>query len=114
MAADLILIDVEDGIKRVMNNSKLYVKLLGKFKEDTNLNDLTAAIAEGNLENARNKAHTLKGLAANLSLIELQKQALEIESQLKEGVVEQSKLDEVRNIYNITIEQVDKVIEKYV
>ena len=68
MAGEVILIDIEDGVKRVMNNRKLYVKLLNKFKDGTNLNDLESGLAAGDMEKAQTAAHTIKGLAANLSL----------------------------------------------
>ena len=111
--SDVVYVDVEDGLKRIMNNTKLYVKLLVKFKEDTNLSNLEAALASGDNAKAQVAAHTLKGIAANLSLTELNKQALEIETQIKSGSVDPGKINIVKNIYNQTISEVDKVIEKY-
>jgi HPt (histidine-containing phosphotransfer) domain-containing protein len=111
--SDILLVDVEDGLKRIMNNTKLYVKLLVKFKEDTNLRDLEAALASGENAKAQVSAHTLKGIAANLSLIELQKQSLEIETQIKSGSINPQQINIVKGIYNQTIKEVDKVIEKY-
>ena len=43
--ADVVYINKEDGLKRVMNNVKLYVRLLNKFKTDTNLEELLSMAA---------------------------------------------------------------------
>jgi HPt (histidine-containing phosphotransfer) domain-containing protein len=111
--SDVVYVNVDDGLKRIMNNTKLYVKLLVKFKEDTNLSGLESALASGDNAKAQVFAHTLKGIAANLSLTELQKQALEIETQIKSGSVNPNQINTVKNIYNQTIAEVDKVIESY-
>lgn len=100
-----VIIDVEDGLKRVMNNGKLYARLLTKFKEDTNLKEMEDAITAGDMEKAKVSAHTLKGLAANLSLIALQKEALEIETQIKSGSFKPDQIDVIKNVYSVTFEK---------
>jgi HPt (histidine-containing phosphotransfer) domain-containing protein len=110
MADEVVYIDKEDGLKRVMNNSRLYVKLLAKFKTETNLDELTAALASGNMENARVQAHTIKGLAANLSLSELFKQILELETQIKAGSADAGQIEKVKTVFAETLKEVDKVI----
>ena len=111
--SDIVLVNTEDGLKRIMNNTKLYVKLLGKFKEDVNFSTLEASLASGDNEKARTSAHTLKGIAANLSLDELHKQTLEIETQIKAGAINPQQINVVKDIYNQTIKEVDKVIASY-
>jgi len=111
--ADVIYVDVADGIKRVMNNSKLYAKLLTKFKSDGNLNEIDAAMAVGDMEKAQASNHTLKGLAANLSLKELFNQSLELENQIKAGSVNPDQLTTVKTVYAQTITEIDKVIAQY-
>jgi len=113
MADDIIYINVEEGSKRVMNNTKLYAKLLVKFKEDQSLNQMDAALTEGDSEKARTAAHTLKGLAANLSLTELYKQVAELEGQIKAGSVNSDQLPLVKNVYERTIIESEKVITQY-
>jgi HPt (histidine-containing phosphotransfer) domain-containing protein len=114
MADDVVYVNVEEGLKRLMNNTGLYAKLLNKFKEDTRLSELEAALKANDIEKAKAAAHTLKGLAANLSLIELHKQSIEIESQIKAGQVNPDQINIVKNVYVQTLEEVDKVIAKYV
>jgi HPt (histidine-containing phosphotransfer) domain-containing protein len=110
MADDVIYIDFADGVKRVMNNTKLYVKFLAKFKNDTRLDDLESAVAAGDMEKARNAAHTLKGLAANLSLAELFKQSLALETQIKGGTADPAQLNTVKTAFEKTLQEIDKVI----
>jgi HPt (histidine-containing phosphotransfer) domain-containing protein len=113
MADDVVYLDFADGVKRVMNNTKLYVKFLTKFKNDTKLDDLETAIAAGDMEKARNAAHTIKGLAANLSLMELYKQSLALETQIKGGgVVEPAQLDTLKSVFTKSLQEIDKVISE--
>jgi len=113
MANDVVYMNIEEGLKRVLNNSKLLAKLLKKFKDDRNLIDLEAALAASDLPKAQINAHTLKGLSANLSLTELYKQVLELETQIKAGSVDPGQLDIVKTVYADTLIEVDKVIAQY-
>jgi len=111
--ADIVYINVEDGTKRVMDNTKLYAKLLTKFKDDQNIKNVETCLAAGDLPNAQVAAHTLKGLSANLSLVELNKQVLELETQIKASSVKPDQLEIVKNVYSQTIIEIDKVIAQY-
>jgi HPt (histidine-containing phosphotransfer) domain-containing protein len=110
MADEVILSDLEDGLKRVMNNKKLYVKLLLKFKDSTKLDELEALLAAGDLEKSQGIVHTLKGLAANLSFTELFKQSLELETQIKAKAVNTVQLDALKGAFAKTLQEIDKVI----
>ena len=114
MSDNVIYINAEEGINRVMNNSVLYNRLLVKFKNDTNINDIESAFAQGDTEKAKNASHTLKGLAANLALTELFKQVLELESQIKAGNLNNDQMALVRTTYDKTLAEIDKVINPYV
>ncbi|MDR0322561.1 MAG: Hpt domain-containing protein [Treponema sp.] len=113
MADDVVYVNVEDGSKRVMNNIKLYVKLLAKFKDDQSLPAIETAIAEESIEKAQPLVHTLKGLSANLSLTELFNQTLELETQMKAGTINRDQLTLVKDIHSKTLAEIDKVISKY-
>jgi len=103
-------IDFEDGVKRVMNNKAFFIKMLVKFKDDPNLNNLEAALAANDYEKAQVAAHTLKGLSGNLSLTELFKQSREIEAQIKAKSVNPGQLDALKDVYKQTLAEVEKVI----
>jgi HPt (histidine-containing phosphotransfer) domain-containing protein len=113
MAEEKVYVDFEEGVKRVMNNTKLYAKLLGKFKADTNLADLFAHLEAGDLEKAQVSAHTLKGLAANLSLTELFQRTLDLETQIKARAVQDGALDILNSAYEETVKKADEVISQY-
>ena len=110
MADNPVYVDFEDGKKRVMNNAKLYVKLLTKFKDGTKLDELEAAVAAADWEKAQTQAHTIKGVAANLSLTELANQSLEIENQIKAGAVAPGVMEQVKAVFSATLQEVEKVI----
>lgn len=63
--------DIEDAMRRFQGNEALYKRLLAKFPEQmVNLKSSVYFEVE-NYEKALENIHTLKGLAANLSLINL-------------------------------------------
>ena len=111
--ADIIYVDEEDGKKRVMNNGKLYARLLVKFKEGTNLDALIDSAGAQDWKNAQVAAHTVKGVAANLSLTELYKQSLDVETQLKGESLNPESLENLKICFAETLVEVDKVIVKY-
>jgi len=111
--ADIVYINEEEGKKRVMNNGKLYAKLLTKFKADTNLEELAASAEAEDWEKARIAAHTLKGIAANLSLTELFNQSLDVETQVKSKSIKSESLEKLKACFAETLVQVEKVITQY-
>ena len=110
MADEVVYVDINEGTKRVMNNIKLYVRLITKFKNDTNLNNLETAFAEDDMEKAQIATHTIKGLAANLSFSELFKQCLELETRVKAGVMDKVQLETVKTVFSATLQEIDKVV----
>jgi HPt (histidine-containing phosphotransfer) domain-containing protein len=114
MADDKVYVDEAGGIKRLMNNTELYAKLLAKFKNENNLDDLNNCLAAGDLEKARVAAHTIKGTTGNLSLTALYQQSLELETQIKNKSVNQEAADSFNRIFALTMAEIDKVLAKYV
>jgi len=112
MADNAVYVNVTEGSARVMNNKKLYVKLLTKFKEDNNLDELNAAIAAGDLPKAQGATHTIKGVAANLALSELFKQCLELETQIKGGAADPAQVETVRTVFAATMQEINKVVSE--
>jgi len=78
-------IDVAEGSSRVMNNIKLYMKLLGKFQGRKMVDELQLAITTANHEEVAQSAHAIRGTAANLSFPTLLQITSEIESLAKEN-----------------------------
>jgi len=112
--ADIIYINEEEGVKRVVNNGKLYAKLLTKFKDDKNLENLIASADSHDWESAKVSVHTLKGTAANLALTELFNKSLEVETQIKTNSFNPDSLEKLKICFAETLIQIDKVIVKHV
>ena len=76
-------LDVADGLSRVMNNKKLFFRLLSRFSGSQMVEDIIEAIQEGNNIRVQQAAHALKGVSANLGLSELHSISLQIETRAK-------------------------------
>lgn len=61
-------INVDEAMRRFMNNEKLLMRFLQKFKEDMSYENLIKAMEEKDCEKAFEAAHTLKGVAGNLAM----------------------------------------------
>jgi HPt (histidine-containing phosphotransfer) domain-containing protein len=112
MAEEFVYVNFEEGIKRVMNNAGLYFRLLAKFKTNTNLDELLGLLNEGDYEKAQAAIHTIKGVAANLSLEELFKQTLELETQIKARAASPGQIKTVEITFHETLKNIDRVIEQ--
>ncbi len=60
--------NVDEGIARCAGKEELYLKLVGRIKDEKNFEALPEAIAKKDLDAAFECAHGLKGVLANLSL----------------------------------------------
>jgi HPt (histidine-containing phosphotransfer) domain-containing protein len=107
---ETVYIDQEDGKKRVMNNAKLYAKLLGKFRNETQIDPVFEAINAGEWEKAQVQAHTVKGVTANLSIKELNLRIQELEAQIKAKAVKPETIEAVKSCFAETLVEVDKVL----
>jgi len=64
-------VDVNDALKRFMNNSSLYEKMLGKLVATVKNMEVMSFLDSGDTEKATANAHTLKGVMGNLSITPL-------------------------------------------
>ena len=79
--------DLQDGLKRLQGNKKLYRKLLLDFSAtyaDT-AGDIRQALDAEDFEQAHSQIHNLKGLAGNLAATDLQAAAADLEKLVKDG-----------------------------
>ena len=111
---NVVYINEEEGKKRVMNNNKLYAKLLSKFRTDTNLDDLENSVYAKNWKKAQAAARSIRLIAANLSLIELSIQSAGIEMQIQKKSVSVESMERLKNCFTETLVVVDKVIAHYI
>ena len=75
--------DVDEGLKRCMNNQAFYFRMVEKTAGDQTFGRMTAAIEEGRLDEAFEAAHALKGVYGNLALTPLYQPILEITELLR-------------------------------
>jgi len=83
---DLPGIDVKSGVNRVAGNHVLYRKILLKFRESQadSLAEIQSSVAADDWDTAIRVAHTLKGVAGNISADRLQKEATKLELALQQ------------------------------
>jgi HPt (histidine-containing phosphotransfer) domain-containing protein len=79
--------DLEDGLKRLQGNEKLYCKLLLDFsvKYAGTAGEIRQALDAEDFEQAHSLVHNLKGLAGNLAATDLQTAAVDLEKLVKGG-----------------------------
>jgi len=103
-------IDIESGLGRVMNNKKIYSSILKSFLGSSYFEEMRTQIQSNDLENAERSAHTIKGVAANLSLTALYETSVLIEKQLKEGSDTGQTLIDMEFILNETKKSIENLI----
>jgi CheY-like chemotaxis protein len=79
--------DIEDGLRRVVGNKRLYRDLLQQFasKQADAPMQITVAIASGDRKLAERIAHTVKGVAGNLGLGRVFVAAEKLEKTIRQG-----------------------------
>lgn len=103
-------IDMQDALARVCGNKTIYKMLLGKVEKSMVINQLCNEVAAGDFATAASTAHSIKGVAANLSLKAAYEKIVELEAHLKQGFVEDGELDAMRGIIAATQQCVNYVI----
>ena len=78
-----VYIDVSSGVARLGGNLMIYKKILAKAVDIAAYPALKEALAAGNLKDAELHAHTIKGVAGNLSLTKLFELSTEYDALLK-------------------------------
>lgn len=78
-------IDIEDAMKRFMNNEAMYLKYLKRLPDEETYAMLSEAMEAGDVEQAFQAAHRLKGLIGNLSLVKINTALCDIVEVLRSG-----------------------------
>jgi signal transduction histidine kinase/CheY-like chemotaxis protein/HPt (histidine-containing phosphotransfer) domain-containing protein/HAMP domain-containing protein len=80
-------LDTKNGLSRAGGNQKLYAKLLRQFVEQQGpaVEQITAALARGDVPHATLLAHTLKGVAGNIGATEVHAAAGALEKSIRDG-----------------------------
>ncbi len=104
-------IDFENAMSRFANNKSFYIRMLKKFLEDQSLYfNLLLAFDEKDASKAQYNAHSIKGLASNLSLVELYKKMTPFEAELKLSNILFDEINDIIFVYNETIKNIKLLI----
>jgi len=105
-------IDIEDGLNRIQKNKKVYGLILNSFVKNTYYGELQEQLAKGDLVSAQRAAHTIKGLAANLSLPLIYEISADIDMHLKSGKSNiLTELEILGDTINKTVEYIEIVLQ---
>ena len=80
--------DYDDVLNRLMGSEDMVARFAGRFTGDPSYAQLTEALAAGDAEAAFRAAHTLKGVAQNLGLVNLYEPASTLTESLRGGSLE--------------------------
>ncbi len=102
---DLPGVKVAESVRRIGGNVDLYYSLLDMFRtgQKNIVQEMRTSLSSRDLKTAERQAHTLKGIAGNLGVQELQNQAGILEKNFRNGV-----LDDVESL----LEQMDREMER--
>lgn len=81
------IIDVAEGLGRVLNNKALYQRILQAFDGKKAASQIAEAMAAQDLAAVGTEAHALKGVAANLAMHPLAELASQVETHAKAGTL---------------------------
>lgn len=84
-------VDIDDGLKRLNGNEKLYTRLLGTFIKTFDAGVVKPDFDANNCNEAIEKAHAIKGTAGNLSLTPIYESYSEILALLRTGKPEDAR-----------------------
>jgi signal transduction histidine kinase/CheY-like chemotaxis protein len=106
-------VKVADGLNRVAGNKRLYRDLLGQFaaKQRDAAAQLSTALENGDLKLAERIAHTVKGVAGNLGIIDVQSAAQKLEKALRDGEENVSTmLTEFESVIGTQVQAIEKAL----
>jgi HPt (histidine-containing phosphotransfer) domain-containing protein len=96
--------DTAGGIERCMGDENFYLNLVGKVLEQDDFEQLKAAVEEGDLDTAFDRAHALKGAYGNLSLTNLYDRVAAVTEELRS----RNDID-----YSGYMREIDEMLEQY-
>lgn len=106
-------VDVDDGLKRIMGNEKLYTRLLGVFVKTMNENIVDPDFDTADCKETIERVHTIKGTAGNLSLTPIYEAYAEALNLLRSEKAEEAKtvLEGVLPVQKQILECIEKYMQ---
>jgi HPt (histidine-containing phosphotransfer) domain-containing protein len=102
-------VNVQDALKRIGGSMDLYKRLLKQFTGSDNIGPLEEALNAGAMDEAARLVHTLKGVAANLSLIKVSSKSSELEQSFHNSNDHSAIFAELKDAYDITSQEIAKI-----
>ncbi len=104
-------LDIDRGLQLVQNSTRLYQRIFERFAKNQRCTPdlIEKSITAGNIEEAIRLAHTLRGVAGNLTSHTLASMAKELEHNLTEGMSYQQELAQVKVLVESLCDAIDKV-----
>lgn len=84
-------VDIDDGLKRISGNETLYKRLLGSFVKTIKEQYVQPDFDSVEYTETTQKAHTIKGVAGNMSITPVYKSYTEIVDLLRAGKPEEAR-----------------------
>ena len=106
-------IDYDEGLGRFCGKAAMYEKYLSRFPEDPNFNDMLLALKQGRYQDAFLYAHTLKGVAGNLSLYRLHEDVAPLVEALRDGQLSEidTLTERARQSYLLAIAAINAIFQ---
>jgi len=101
-----LILDKEGGLRRVGGDHEIYNELMDMFMDNsiTQIEQLKQAVKNKESEIVKRLAHSIKGAAANLGILKVQKSAFELEQ-----IGGDSRIDDVEYSLKQLIYELDRV-----
>lgn len=104
--------DYDEAVYRMGSDERI-IKYLKILQRDTNFNSLCEAIARNDLKTAFCAAHTLKGIALNLSLTSLADSTIELTEMLRSEVPDENMIflfQNTKKTYKLVIKYINALM----
>ena len=104
-------LDIDRGLQLVQNSTRLYQRIFDRFvtSQRNVVEQITKALANNKRDDAVRMAHTLKGLAGNLSSTKLAELARQLEQHLSEHSESQLELEQIQMLVASICEAIEQV-----
>lgn len=84
-------VNVDEGLKRINGNEKLYIKLLGSFTKSIKTYSVGTDFDASNCDEVIEKTHAIKGVSGNLSITPVYEAYTKIVDLLRGGNPEEAR-----------------------
>ncbi len=103
-------VNVDEGLKRINGNEKLYTRLLGSYVKSIDANYITPDFDEADCTPAIEKTHAIKGTSGNLSITPVYEAYSQIVDLLRKGNPAEAKvlIEKILPVQNEIVECIKK------